>query len=111
MFMALQVTKSCNPLETARNVFATKLSQKERFHRVEFWEPDPGAFVIVRTTKPERLPFRAHVLAVHIFMSANEDTSGLDDVLMFRCLRYLSHKPNENPNVIISCTVHSNELD
>ena len=66
MLMALQVTKSCNPLETARKVFATKLSLKERFHGVEFWEPDPGASVIVWTTKPEQLPCRAHVLAVHI---------------------------------------------
>ena len=29
MFMALQVTKACNPLETVRKVFARQLSQEE----------------------------------------------------------------------------------
>ena len=66
--MALQVAESRNPLETARKVFARQLLEEERFLGVKSGEPDPRAFVVVRTTFPERRPFRAHVFV-------NRDTS------------------------------------
>ena len=74
VFVALQVTEARNPLETVRKVLARQLPKTERVFGVESGEPDPRAFVVVRTALPERQPLRAHVFVIHLFPRANTES-------------------------------------
>ena len=75
VFVALQVAKACNPLETARKVLARQLSETERVFGVERGEPYPRAFVVIWAIFPERQPFGAHVFVVHLFSRANTESN------------------------------------
>ena len=75
VFVALQVTETCNPLETARKVLAGQLSKAERILGIERGEPDPRTFVVLRAIFPERQPLRTHVFVIHLFSRANTESN------------------------------------
>ena len=74
VFVALQVAKACNPLETARKVLARQLPKTERILGVERGEPNPRAFVVIWAIFPERQPLGAHVFVIHLFSRANTES-------------------------------------